>query len=171
MPFASSSAARSPGCKRESRARSKADRSADEVEKSFSGKLHENSTWQPRRWLNLAAIMAQFLTAVDSPPPLKQNSGCGGSEHLTQSKTTGFPDAGHEPLQRPRPFTTCPGPRMMKNRRTRALSATQNTPEEPRRSNDYGLKSAKPDLQSTFKKPGGGVVRRAPRARARAHLI
>ena len=30
--------------------------------------------------------------------------------------------------------------------------------------NDYGLESAKPDLQSTFKNPGGGVVRRAPRA-------
>ncbi len=33
--------------------------------------------------------------------------------------------------------------------------------------NDYGLESAKPNLQSTFKKPGGGVVRRAPRVRAR----
>jgi len=27
--------------------------------------------------------------------------------------------------------------------------------------NDYGLESAKPDLQSTFKKPGRGVIRRA----------
>ena len=30
--------------------------------------------------------------------------------------------------------------------------------------NDYGLESAKPDLQSTFKKPGAGVIRRASRA-------
>ena len=29
---------------------------------------------------------------------------------------------------------------------------------------DYGLESAKPDLQSTFKKPGAGVIRRASRA-------
>ncbi len=31
--------------------------------------------------------------------------------------------------------------------------------------NDYGLESAKPDLQSTFKKPGRGVIRQATRVR------
>ncbi len=31
--------------------------------------------------------------------------------------------------------------------------------------NDHGLESAKPDLQSTFKKPGRGVIRQATRVR------
>src|SRR5208337_5027694 len=48
-----------------------------------------------------------------------------------------------------------PGPR--RGGRLSALSA------QPL-STDYGLESAKPDLQSTFKKPGAGVIRRASRA-------
>ncbi len=52
MPFASSSIVRSPGCKRKSRARSKAAAGAGEVETRSSGKLHENSISQPPRWLN-----------------------------------------------------------------------------------------------------------------------
>ena len=35
--------------------------------------------------------------------------------------------------------------------------------------NPYGLESAKPDLQSTFKKPGAGGIRRALLARVHAH--
>lgn len=41
-------------------------------------------------------------------------------------------------------------------------SSTVNLPIRPRRGNetvpDYGLESAKPDLQSTFKKPGGDTA-------------
>jgi len=52
LPFASSSIVRSPGCKRERRARSKAAGGAGEVEMRSSGKLHDNSISQPPRWLN-----------------------------------------------------------------------------------------------------------------------
>ncbi len=52
MPFASSSTARPPGYRRPSQARSEAAKWAGEVEAGFSGKLHENSSSQPPRWLN-----------------------------------------------------------------------------------------------------------------------
>src|SRR5271157_1362113 len=74
----------------------------------------------------------------------------------------------------PTPSRSCSPPEPRRNQEAGIgldepkLAEEIEPPEETTPEIAYGLESAKPDLQSTFKKPGGGVVRRAPRARARA---